>query len=796
MPTRGSDSPSNATIARVFAAVCGLLLAGLVGGGFLLVRVGRDRDAAEQAQKAAEAKLRDAGVTSSTPRPRPESASAIRDQDSDRERLTAMIRELQGRVDELMQASATPRLSAAPRPDDAARDVERARLESTIRGLEKKLDEMASAKTPPPAPEPKADPAAESLRNAVASLATKLSERGSPADPEAIRAGFEQLLGPQVLELLEPSFRDPARAEGALRLAGAHRGVRVPALVRALAPVRRTDPGFRDAATAALLAIAKSGDVDGLLDEASRVDLEPSLGVPLLAAAGRMDSPRAASAIASGLHRSPEERKLAVELLLERGAEGRDALARALAGGKLPADSSLLVLESLLPGASASEGPPLGQAILAHDEGVAVALAARINPDAAPGIAAQLLAVTLTKDREALLAHALGLDTKTPRPRCLEAAFETASVSDQVQAIARERGRPRPSSADELLERAGQAEPLDVPDLLEALDLAPPERRSGPAAAAAALGHPEGLAVLTRLSRHFDPSVRAAVVAAIANAGLTRAGALLADLLADDDPAVFEAAAEALDRLELPLDQGRGAAALAVVDEPFSHFVLLAMVRGASTEAMTSVVVDALDRGAVREVHGAAAFLMMANADKGPEFPAKFLGHRDPVVRAAALNAIPKPDEESRGNWESVFERLSADPDARVRAAAARGLGRIKDDLARTRLVVMVRDPSWIVREAAILGLSIQDRVHVVPVLKRAQNDPEPFVANAARVALVRLGVQDPGPALVPDLGDPAYGGRSKTALLRLIGARDLDEAALAAEVERLAAASSRPGRR
>jgi HEAT repeat protein len=146
-----------------------------------------------------------------------------------------------------------------------------------------------------------------------------------------------------------------------------------------------------------------------------------------------------------------------------------------------------------------------------------------------------------------------------------------------------------------------------------------------------------------------------------------------------------------------------------------------------------------------------------------------------------------------RARWLSVIERVSADDDALVRVAAAWALGCLKDDLARARLVALARDPSWLVREAAVLGLAAQESRNLVPVLRRALDDPAPLVANAAKVALVRHGAADVGPALLADLADPAVATRTLEALVGLVGKRDLVRDALAAEVERLAGADSRP---
>ena len=66
-------------------------------------------------------------------------------------------------------------------------------------------------------------------------------------------------------------------------------------------------------------------------------------------------------------------------------------------------------------------------------------------------------------------------------------------------------------------------------------------------------------------------------------------------------------------------------------------------------------------------------------------------------------------------------------------------------------------------------------------------------MSSAARVSLLKQGQEALAPLLVHDLGDPAVGGRARTALLDLIGARDMDDAELAAEIGRLVGVASRP---
>lgn len=599
--------------------------------------------------------------------------------------------------------------------------------------------------------------------------------------------------GPALLPLLATHFREGDAGVAAVRLAGALPGTRIRDLVAAVSDAMRVDPRFRDAATLAFVDVARRGDVEGLLDETARADLTPSTGLALIAAAAQMQHPKALPALAGGLLRSPEEQKLVVSILLEKGLLGRDALSSGLAGGRLSPDGSLLVLAALLPGARRSEGRLLGKAILENDGGVERATSCAIGADARRGLAAELLAVTLTEDRQRLLAHVLGLDPALPRDRVMNAAFTLEGVSDEVQAIAHERGRKPARGADQLLAASSGAQPVDVPDLLEAVDFVPPGERASVAATAAAFGHPEGIAMLARLGRHLDPAVRTAVIGAIAETRAMLAATLLVKLLADDDLDVVAAAATAIDALGLPVEPAAGVPVLARLLPPESGFVLDAVRRAGPDATVSSLLLDALDRSAIADSHAAAAFVMDLHLSEGPEFPSKLLGHRDPMVRVAALNALGTPDDADRGARVSVLERVSADPAPIVRAVAARLLGRIRDDLARARLVMLSRDESWCVREAAILALSGQEKAHVVPVIRRAERDPDPVVANAARVALVRQGVESAAPSLLPDLADPFVAGRTRQALHKLIGAKNLDDAELTAEVERLIGVASRP---
>jgi hypothetical protein len=601
-------------------------------------------------------------------------------------------------------------------------------------------------------------------------------------------------IGPLLLPLLLPSFPDPVRGPAAIRLAGSLPGAKARDLVLAASAAGVRELAHCAALTEALADAARRGDADGLLAAASRTDLAPAIGLAAMEAVAAIEHEGAAAAIAAGLARSVEEHHRAVALLVERGPPGRTALMDALDDASLPGAARRLALRALLPDARAGEARRLGRAILGTDGGLAEAAITPVAGEAVGGILAEALAAMPSSDAEDLLGHVLALESDAGAAARDAAAFSAPGVVDHLRAIARERGVPLVRTGEDLVARAKTATAVDVPDLLDGLDLAAPPKRAQVAAGIARAGHPEGIAVLGRLASRLDPEARRAVALAIAEERLAGAGDLLALLVSDEDASVASASAEAIHALDFEIEPSRGIAALAVLRSPSSQWVLDAMARRApARQALTTLLVDALERGAVADVHAAAGVLLALNAEAGPEFAAGLLGHREPAVRAAALRGVGRSMATDRARWLSVIERVSADDDALVRVAAAWALGCLKDALARARLVALARDPSWLVREAAVLGLAAQESRNLVPVLRRALDDPAPLVANAAKVALARHGAADVGPALLADLGDPAVATRTLEALVTLVGKRDLARDALAAEVERLAGADSRP---
>lgn len=82
-----------------------------------------------------------------------------------------------------------------------------------------------------------------------------------------------------------------------------------------------------------------------------------------------------------------------------------------------------------------------------------------------------------------------------------------------------------------------------------------------------------------------------------------------------------------------------------------------------------------------------------------------------------------------------VLESLLDDPEGRVRAAAALGLGTLHHWPAAERLAVMLRDREFEVRRAAALGLERLGPAGAL-VLRQALDDPDPFAGDMARLVL------------------------------------------------------------
>jgi hypothetical protein len=161
------------------------------------------------------------------------------------------------------------------------------------------------------------------------------------------------------------------------------------------------------------------------------------------------------------------------------------------------------------------------------------------------------------------------------------------------------------------------------------------------------------------------------------------------------------------------------------------------------------------------------------------------LTHPHPIVRARALEAW-RAQMSGDGGVALVreLEPFTKDKEFRVRIQAARALARVRHDLARTTLVVLAKDPSEWVREAAYRGLGLQSPYHVLPVLRSGLHDVNPYVCNAARLSLLAHGIKDEAPVLFKDADDPLLGFRTRRALDRTLGVVGGDAQSWAAAIQ------------
>ncbi len=113
-----------------------------------------------------------------------------------------------------------------------------------------------------------------------------------------------------------------------------------------------------------------------------------------------------------------------------------------------------------------------------------------------------------------------------------------------------------------------------------------------------------------------------------------------------------------------------------------------------------------------------------------------------------ALDAIGSP-EARRAIGSAV-----ADPDASVRAQAARSSGIRRDRREQGPVATALRDPEAAVRREAAIALGRMGDASAGPALHAALGDPDPFVAWSVRHAIRALDAWDES-ALLAALGDP-----------------------------------------
>src|SRR6516162_6100741 len=117
----------------------------------------------------------------------------------------------------------------------------------------------------------------------------------------------------------------------------------------------------------------------------------------------------------------------------------------------------------------------------------------------------------------------------------------------------------------------------------------------------------------------------------------------------------------------------------------------------------------------------------------------------------AAAQVVPKKDP------VTALAQLLKDPDANVRAAAARGLTRLPETKpAIPALIDALKDKDPFVRDNAVDALCVMTPGDVVPSLIKAMRDPDPNSKRRACDAIGRIKyhTEDAWPALMELLKD------------------------------------------
>jgi HEAT repeat protein len=211
---------------------------------------------------------------------------------------------------------------------------------------------------------------------------------------------------------------------------------------------------------------------------------------------------------------------------------------------------------------------------------------------------------------------------------------------------------------------------------------------------------------LRRRARDADPGTRAEAAKALAREGSTEAAHLLADLLADRDAGVRDAAVLACDALQDAAAVKSLAAAARNGDELTRRncaealgrtkcdAALPALETFAASDSSPQVRADALD--ALSNFKGAAATAAARSA----------VGEKDATVRAAAIDCLGRVGGD--GALDAVRKAL-ADADDGVRCVARSALRVASPADAAAGFAAAATDPSWRVRaqcvdDAAALG--------------------------------------------------------------------------------------------
>ena len=282
------------------------------------------------------------------------------------------------------------------------------------------------------------------------------------------------------------------------------------------------------------------------------------------------------------------------------------------------------------------------------------------------------------------------------------------------------------------------------------------------------VGHPQAREALRLGAVDEDPSVRAAVARLLVETEFP-APDLRAILSEDPDPRVAWLALGNLktDRIDLPRE--RVFALLERSEGPTCAAILDSLSRDPEPDLVWQKVDEMLRQETVADPDEAARWLFEQPRGKSADVVLQHFNHPVPCVRSAAVAAwsrgVRKEGRDARLELRDL-ESLLDDKSACVRTHAAGALAKLEHGLARAALVRLSRDEATVVRDGALRALGrLDDVYHVLPVLRRALDDDDAWVKNAARLSLVAHGRFDVVEDLLEDLTDPALSLRTKNGL-------------------------------
>jgi HEAT repeat protein len=284
-----------------------------------------------------------------------------------------------------------------------------------------------------------------------------------------------------------------------------------------------------------------------------------------------------------------------------------------------------------------------------------------------------------------------------------------------------------------------------------------------PLAVISSFDSPAATSSISKALSHSDRSVRLSAVHALGHSWSRDATGLLIHGLSDPDPAVRSGAAGSLARLNRVPDAMDEIKALLMQGPPADRAEAIAELAGAAPDDIIPLLTSR--HGAIRE----AALRRLAEMEAGGlrDHLKTALSDNDENVRTAALEIIAERNMRDMASLSAPFikkggpetrvaaiaaasldgrlmlgniTKALADRDPRIRAAAAKALGRTEHKDAIKTLRVLLGDTDRSVRFAAIRALgNLRDRNSDLS-LRTVLDDPDPEIRIAALISIASVG--------------------------------------------------------